>query len=65
MPEGLGRWIVYPLVGVRPTRVYVALDGCAVDLKVYSLDLARTHGTAYRDDRQVAMLPAALGVPRG
>jgi ribonuclease R len=51
-------WRRGTVVGVRPSRVYVALDGCAVDLKVYGIDLERTYGTPYRDDRRVAMLPA-------
>lgn len=52
-------WRVGTVVGVRPTRVYVALDGCAVDLKVYSVDIEHAYGTAYRADRRVAMLPVA------
>ncbi len=52
-------WRVGTVVGVRSTRVYVALDGCAVDLKVYSVDLEHAYGTTYRPDRQVAMLPAS------
>ncbi len=51
-------WRRGTVVGVRPSRVYVALDGCAVDLKVYGIDLERAYGTPYRDDRRVAMLPA-------
>lgn len=52
-------WRAGTVVGVRPTRVYVALDGCAVDLKVYAVDLARTYGTPFREEDRVAMLPAA------
>jgi ribonuclease R len=54
-------WRAGTVVGVRPTRVYVALDGCAVDLKVYAVDLEREYGAAYRDHRQVAMLPETAG----
>ena len=53
-------WRAGTVVGIRPTRVYVALDGCAVDLKVYSVDLERMYGTSYREDRQVAMLPVVM-----
>jgi ribonuclease R len=56
-------WRGGTVVGVRPTRVYVALDECAVDLKVYSVDLERVYRTAYREERSVAMLPAAAGAP--
>lgn len=61
--EAVRPWRVGTVVAVRPTRVYVALDGCAVDLKVYSVDLEHAYGTAYRADRQVAMLPATGGAP--
>lgn len=54
-------WRRGTVVGVRPSRVHVALDGCAVDLKVYTPDLDHTYATAYREDRQVAMLPAESG----
>ena len=52
-------WRSGTVVGVRPSRVYVALDGCAVDLKVYVVDLESIYGTAYREDRRVALVPAA------
>jgi ribonuclease R len=52
-------WRSGTVVGVRPSRVYVALDECAVDLKVYVVDLESIYGTAYREDHRVALLPEA------
>lgn len=50
-------WRVGTVVGVRATRVYVALDGCAVDLKVYVEDIESLYGARYRDDRRAALVP--------
>ena len=41
-------WHLGTVVGVRATRLYVALDGLAVDVKVYVEDLAQRHGAAFR-----------------
>lgn len=56
-------WRVGTVVGVRATRVYVALDGCAVDLKVYVEDIESLYGARYRDDRRTALVPDAHDAP--
>lgn len=61
LEPSLRPWRAGTVVGVRPSRVYVALDGCAVDLKVYVVDLEGYYGTTYREEHRVALLPEVEG----
>lgn len=53
---GARPWRTGTVVGVRASRLYVALDGVAVDVKVYTDDLAKAHGGAFRLERGVALV---------
>lgn len=48
------------VVGLRASRLYVALDAFPIDLKVYARDLAARHGCAYHR-RGAALEPEAGG----
>jgi ribonuclease R len=51
------------VVGVTPSRLYVQLDDPALDLKVYTPDLARQLGTELVcDEHEVVLRPASGGL---
>lgn len=50
------RWRRGTIVGVRATRLYVSLDDCAVDLKVYTDDLAAAHEASFDERDGVALV---------
>lgn len=63
-PREARPWRAGTIVGLRTTRVYVALDGFAVDLKVYREDLEASAGEALQLFDEVAFVGASSGVGR-
>lgn len=63
LPIDARPWRLGTIVGVRSTRLYVSLDGCAVDVKIYVEDLEASYETRYTDDRRAALVADAPTAP--